>query len=154
MTEPTWEFEHAVECNAPREFCWNFWTNIDNWDDPPATFHLEGRFEDGSQITTELPGQTLQSVIRDLKEGREATIELQLPNAVFSFHWRFDELAQERTLIRQRLVLSGEDAESFVAQASVMGQTAPDGVKKLVDAMERARSLVVERQPLPIAGAF
>ena len=139
VTEPAWEFFHSVECNAPREFCWNYWTDIANWDDPPATFHLEGLFADGSRITTQLPGQTLHSVIRDVEEGRAATIELELPNAVFCFHWRFDDLEGERTRISQRLVLSGEDAELFVDQARVMGQTAPDGVKKLVEAMERAR---------------
>jgi len=139
MTEPAWEFSHSVECNAPLEFCWNYWTNIANWDDPPATFLLEGPFADGSRITTELLGQTLHSVIRDVEEGCAATIELELPNAVFCFHWRFDDLEGERTRICRRLVLSGEDAELFVDQARVMGQTAPDGVKKLIEAIERAR---------------
>ena len=139
MSEPAWEFEHFVECNAPREFCWSYWTDIANWDDPPARFCLEGPFADGARITTELPGQTLVSVIRGVKEGRAATIELQLPNAVFTFHWRFDDLPGERTRISQRLVLSGEGAGLFVDEAKVMGQTAPDGVKRLVEAMERAR---------------
>ena len=138
-TEPAWEFEQSVECSAPREFCWGYWTNIANWDDPPARFHMEGPFADGSRITTELPGQTLHSVIRDVEEGHAATIELALPNAVFCFHWRFDDLPEERTRISQRLVLSGEDAGLFVDQAKVMGQTAPDGLKRLVEAMERAR---------------
>ncbi len=68
MTEPAWEFEHSIECNAPREFCWGYWTNIANWDDPPARFHLEGPFANGSRTTTELPGQTLHSVIRDVED--------------------------------------------------------------------------------------
>jgi len=133
-----WEFEHSVVCHAPREFCWNYWTDIANWDDPPARFSMERPFADGSQIMTELPGQTLVSVIRDVEEGRAATIELGLPNAVFCFYWRFDDLDRERTRISQRLELSGEDAGLFVEQAKVMRETAPDGVKKLVRLMERA----------------
>lgn len=139
MSKPAWEFEHSVECNAPREFCWSYWTNIANWDDPPATFSLEGPFEDGSRITTELPGQTLVSVIRNVETGHAATIELELPNANFCFHWRFEDLPEGRTRIHQRLALSGEDAGLFVDQAKVMGQTAPDGVKRLVEAMKRTR---------------
>jgi hypothetical protein len=139
MTEPAWEFSHSVECNAPREFCWSYWTDIANWDDPPARFRLEGPFADGSHITTELPGQTLHSVIRDVEEGHAATIELELPNAVFCFHWRFDDLPGERTRLSERLVLSGEDAGLFVDEARVLRQTAPDGMKRLVEAMERAR---------------
>src|SRR5215471_12007074 len=92
--EPAWEFCHSAECDAPREFCWSYWTNIANWDDPPARFRLDGPFAVGSRLTTELPGQTLSSVIRDLKAEREATLELQLPNAIFSFHWRFEDLPE------------------------------------------------------------
>src|ERR1700759_1829458 len=97
--ETVWEFSHSIECNAPREFCWSYWTNIDNWDDPPAKFGLEGKFEDGSRIVTELPEQTLISVIRDVREERAAVIEISLPSAYFRFHWNFDDLEGERTLI-------------------------------------------------------
>jgi hypothetical protein len=138
VVKANWEFEHFAECNAPRQFCWSYWTDITNWDDPPASFSLEGPFADGSRITTELPGQTLVSVIRDVREGRAATIEVGLPNALFSFHWSFDDLEGKRTRISQRLVLSGEDAAIFLDQAKVMGKNAPEGVKKLIAAMERA----------------
>src|SRR5215475_356286 len=102
--EPAWEFSHSVECNAPREFCWEYWTDVVNWDDPPARFRIDGPFEDGARITTELPGQTLHSVIRGVEAGRAATIELGLPNAAFCFHWRFEDLEDKRTRISQRLV--------------------------------------------------
>jgi hypothetical protein len=139
MTEAIWEFNHSVECRAPRRFCWEYWTDVAKWDDPPARFTIDGPFQNGARIRTELPGQTLVSVVRGVEEGRAATIELELPNAVFCFHWSFDDLdGRERTLIHQRLELSGEGAGVFVEQAKVMGKTAPDGVKKLVGAMERA----------------
>ena len=138
IPEPAWEFQYSVECNAPRYFAWSYWTNIANWNDPPATFHLDGPFDVGSRLTTYLPDQSLQSVIRDLKAEREATIEMQLPNAIFWFQWKFEDISEQRTRITQRLVLSGANAKSFVAQASGLEQTAPDGMKKLAAAIERA----------------
>ncbi|WP_047491359.1 hypothetical protein [Terriglobus sp. TAA 43] len=138
--EAVWEFYHSMECNAPREFCWNYWTNIANWDDPPARFRLEGKFEEGSQIITELPEQTLMSVIREVRKGRAAIIEVGLPNASFVFDWSFDDLDGERTHITQRLALYGDNAATFLDQAMVMATTAPDGMRKLVAAMELAIS--------------
>lgn len=138
--EAVWEFSHAVECNAPRQFCWNYWTNIANWDDPPAKFRLEGRFESGSRIITELPEQTLVSVIRDVHEERSAVIEVGLPDALFAFYWSFDDLEGGRTRISQRLALYGDNASAFVDQAKLMGENALHGIKKLVTAMETALS--------------
>lgn len=134
---PVWQFQHSVDCNAPRQFAWDYWTNIANWNDPPASFHLDGPFDVGSQLTTSLPGQTFHSVIRDVIVGREATIEMQLADAVLSFHWTFEALSQNRTQITQRLALAGSKAGAFVAQASVLEQSTPEGMRKLVAAIER-----------------
>src|SRR6516162_6749678 len=142
MSEPVWEFEYSAECNAPRPFAWRFWTNIANWNDPPAKFDLDGPFEIGARLTTTLPGKTLYSVIRDLQPEREAAIEMQLPDAILSFHWKFEKLAENRTRITQRLVLSGANAKSFVAQATAMEASVPDGMKKVAAAIERAQRLV------------
>ena len=38
MSEAVWEFAHSVECAVPREVAWAYWTNAENWDDPPARF--------------------------------------------------------------------------------------------------------------------
>ncbi len=111
---------------------------------PPAKFDLDGPFEIGARLTTTLPGQTLYSVVRDLQPEREATIEMQLPDAILSFHWKFEKLAENRTRITQRLVLSGANAKSFVAQASAMEASVPDGMKKVVAAIERAQWLIRE----------
>jgi hypothetical protein len=141
IPDPAWQFQTSLDCNASRHFVWSYWTNIANWDDPPATFHLDGPFAVGSRLTTILPGQSFQSVIRDLKPDREATIEMQLPNAILSFHWKFESISEQGTRMTQRLALSGKDAKSFVAQASVLEQTAPEGMKKLAAAMERAHEM-------------
>jgi len=142
MSEPAWEFQYSIECNATHKFAWRFWTNIANWNDPPAKFDLDGPFEIGARLTTTLPGQTLYSVIRDLQPEREAAIEMQLSDAVLSFHWKFEKLGESRTRITQRLVLSGANAKSFVAQASAMEASVPEGMKKVAAAIERAQWLI------------
>jgi hypothetical protein len=139
MSESTWEFRHSVDCNATRGFAWKYWTNVANWDDPPAIFHLAGRFEVGSVLTTVLPGQTWHSVIRDVSLDREATIELQLLDAVLSFNWKFEDLEEDRARITQRLALTGANAKSFVAEVVVFEHSVPDGMNKLASAIERAR---------------
>ena len=144
-SEPVWQFQHSVDCNATRQFAWNYWTNLANWNDPPASFHLDGAFEIGSKLTTTVPSQTLHSVIRDLTADREATIEMQLPDAILSFHWVFEDLCEDRTRITQRLVLSGPNAKSFVAQANMLEQSAPAGMKTVVEAIERVQRLTRER---------
>jgi len=65
--EPAWQFQHSVQCNAPQKFAWSYWTNITNWNDPPAKFALDGPFDVGSRLTTTLPGQTWHSIIRACK---------------------------------------------------------------------------------------
>ena len=141
IKEPVWQFQHSVQCNAPQKFAWGYWTNIANWNDPPAKFVLDGPFDVGSRLTTTLPGQTWHSVIRDRKADHEATIEMQLADTILSFHWQFEELPENRTRITQRRALSGRNAKSFVAQVSIMEQTAPDGMKKLAAAIERAHDM-------------
>ena len=142
MKKPAWGFQHSVECKASREFAWRYWTDIANWHDPPAKFELDGPFDSGSRLTTILPGQTLHSVIRDVKAGREATIEMQLPDAIVSFRWSFEELAKDRVQITQRITLAGRNAKSFVAVASMLEHTAPDGMKKLAAAIERSNGSI------------
>jgi len=44
VTTIAWEMTHAVETNASPAFAWNYWTDVANWDDPPAKFDLDGSF--------------------------------------------------------------------------------------------------------------
>src|SRR5262245_58195184 len=116
-SEPAWQFQYSVECAAPRRFAWSYWTNVANWNDPPATFHLDGPFDVGSTITTNLPDQTLRSVIEKLVADTEAVIEMQLPGACLTFYWKFETISENHTRITQHLALSGPDAYALVAQA-------------------------------------
>ena len=140
MSEPAWEFVHSVDCKATRRFAWSYWTNVANWNDPPAKFHLDGPFEAGSRLTTTLPDQTWHSTIRDVHPDREALIEMQLTDAVLSFHWRFEALAEDRTRITQQLALLGANAKSFVAQVTIFEESVPAGMNKVVAAIERAQT--------------
>jgi hypothetical protein len=143
---PVWEFRHSIECRTTPQFAWEYWANIANWNDPPATFHLDGPFAAGSQLTTSLPGQTWHSVIREVKAGREAIIEMQLPGAALSFYWKFEDLPGNRCRITQHLALRGSGAKPFVGQVAAFEQTAPAGMKKLVDAIERASNTLTRRK--------
>jgi len=137
-TAPAWQFQYSTDCRAPQNFAWRYWTNIANWNDPPATFRLDGPFAAGSQITTNLPDQTLHSVIREVIPDAEAIIDLQLPDAVLTFHWTLERLADDRTRITQRLELSGANANSLLPHSGVLEQTTPGGMKKLAAAIEQA----------------
>ena len=140
LTEPVWQFEYAIDCNATRHFVWDYWTNISNWDDPPAEIRLDGPFAPGSRFTTKLPEQEpLYSVIRSVTAQREATIDLQLPGAILSFCWRFEDLpGGERTKLTQLLTLSGTAAQDFVGQVAIFEDTVPEGMKRLAAAISAA----------------
>lgn len=140
LSEHAWQFEYSTDCRATRQFAWTYWTNISNWNDPPATIELDGPFASGSRLTTRIPGrEPLHSVIRSVIAEREATIEMQLPGAVLSFHWRFDELfSGERTRLTQRLTLTGENAREFVEQVTVFEQTVPEGMRRVAAAISAA----------------
>jgi hypothetical protein len=141
MSKSAWTFEYSIECNTSRQFAWSYWTNISNWNDPPARFELDGPFAIGSRLTTTLPGQIMRSIIRDVQPDRAATIETELPDGVLSFQWNFEDLSENHSRITQRLVLSATNA-ALVAQASLMEQSVPLGMNKLVGAIERAERLL------------
>jgi hypothetical protein len=87
-------------------------------------------------LTTSLPGQILHSVIRDVVASSEATIAMQLDDATLSFRWNFESLTREKTRITQQLILSGPNAGVFAPQARMLERSIPDGMKKLVAAIE------------------
>ena len=140
ILQPVWQFEYSVECQAPADFAWKYWTNIANWSDPPAEFEINGPFAPGSQVTTRIPGQEpLHSTIRDVVPGRAATIEMQLPGAILRFRWRFDDSStSERARLTQRLTLEGEQATPLIEHVSIFERTVPDGMNKIAAAISKA----------------
>jgi hypothetical protein len=61
--EPAWQLEYSVEWDA---IAWSYWTNIDNWADPPARFTLDGAFAAGSQGTTWMPGKLSKYCVAEI----------------------------------------------------------------------------------------
>jgi hypothetical protein len=140
MTNPAWEISHSVETDANPDFAWSYWTNVANWDDPPAEFELNGPFAAGSYGTTKLPGQEpLRWLLREVTAPNAATIEMQLNGATLSFEWRFDGLSDGRTRLTQRVVLRGDKASAYASQVeSTFKANLPDGMNKIARAMAQA----------------
>jgi hypothetical protein len=140
MTTVPWEMTHSVETNASPAFAWNYWTDVANWDDPPAKFALDGPFASGSRGTTRLPEQEpLNWFIREVTPPNAATIEMQLVGATLSFEWRFEGLADGRTRLTQRVVLKGEKAEMYLSQVkATFTANLPDGMNRLATLMANA----------------
>jgi hypothetical protein len=130
-----WKMEHSVETDAAPDVAWKYWTNIENWIDPPAEFELDGPFVEGARGVTRIPGQSpLHWVIREIQAPEKATIETQLDGARLSFEWRFTGLADGRTRLTQRVELRGENATPYVAQLdSILRVTLPEGMRKIAD---------------------
>jgi hypothetical protein len=79
----------------------------------------------------------MHSLIRYVDPGQAATIEMQLPDGTLSFHWPFEDLSKMRTRITQRLALLTTNAD-LVVQASLLVQSVPEGMSKLIAAIEEA----------------
>lgn len=140
MTSPIWEIAHSVETTASPAFAWNFWTDVGNWDDPPAKFELDGPFASGSRGTTRLPGQEpLRWFIAEVTPTSAATIEMSLDGASLSFQWRFEGLPDGRTRLTQRIALQGEKAELYLSQVkAAFTANLPYGMNKMATAMANA----------------
>ncbi len=143
------EITYSVETNASPAFAWHYWTNIANWDDPPAEFELDGPFATGSRGATRLPRQEpVHWFIRDVAPPSAATIEMSLDGAALLFVWRFVGLADERTRLTQRIVLKGEKADMYLSQVkAAFTANLPDGMNKLATAMANADPSHVSPSP-------
>ena len=139
-TTAAWEITHSVVTDASPVFAWQFWTDVANWDDPPARFQLDAPFASGSRGLTHLPGQEpLHWLIRDVTPPTAATIDLSLDGATLSFEWRFVPAADGKTLLTQRIVLTGENANIYVPQVQVaFTANPPHAMNRLALAMANA----------------
>jgi len=137
MTDIALVLEHSSEADVSQAFAWNFRTDIANWNDPPATFLLDGPFADGSRGTTLLPGQEPRVWwIRDVQTGRSFAIEMPLDRATLRFEWHFGAVSDRRTKLTQRIILSGSNAAAYTQQVEAgFGPTLASGMEKLAAAM-------------------
>jgi hypothetical protein len=139
MTDVAWEMTHSVETDADVEFAWKYWSDVRNWDDPPATFELYGPFVEGGQGVTHIPGQpSISWFIREVAPGEGATIEIPADDAAMVFEWRFTGTGEGRTRITQRVMLRGERAETYLAFAKTFETNLPGGMKRMAAAIADA----------------
>ena len=140
MTNIACHIEHSIEAEVSSAFAWNWQTDIENWDDPPAQFQLDGPFAQGAWGTTRLPGQEpIRWQIRDVRPGVSFTIEMLFDRAVLTFEWLFEAMSNRRTRITQRIVLSGDNAAAYAEQVRAgFGSRLPDGMKRIADTLVRA----------------
>jgi hypothetical protein len=139
LSAVAWETRHSIETRATVEFAWRYWTDVSNWDDPPARFEFSGAFVTGARGLTQLPGQPpIEWFVRDVVQGSSATIEIPTDGAVLSFEWKFEAVAEGSTLLAQRIVLRGHDAEKYLGYARVLEENLPLGMKKMASAIEKA----------------
>ena len=142
MNETAWEITHSVDANVSPAFAWAYMTNTANWDDPPATFELDGPFAAGSRGTTRIPGQEPRYWhIREVVPMKSYTFEMPVDGAAISVNWQFAALAERGTRLTQHITLQGENAAMYVApvQAAFGANLAP-GMDRIATAMERAEA--------------
>jgi hypothetical protein len=140
MNDIAYQAEYSVEAPVSPAFAWDWRTDVQNWDDPPAQFQLGGPFAAGSWGTTRLPGQEpLRWQIRDVRPGKSFTIEMPLDRATLSFEWRFEAVSDRRTRLWQRLVLAGDNAAAYADQVrEAFGASLPDGMNRIAAALAAA----------------
>ena len=148
MRDTAWEIKHSVDSHASRPFAWSYMTNLANWDDPPATFELEGPFAVGTRGKTRMPGQELRRwQLVEVNQLESYVLETELDEAVMAFEWRFDEIAGG-TRITQRIVLKGENAAAYVTQvAAAFESNLAAGMSRIVAAIEQAEGRAVQGAP-------
>ena len=136
--------EHSLDVDVDLTFAWKFRTDIAKWNDPPATFQLDGPFATGSRGTTLLPGQEpLSWWIREVQAGRSFAIEMPLDRATFRSEWHFSAISERRTRMTQRIILSGSNAETYTQQVKAgFGATLADGMKRIAMDMVAAERAV------------
>src|SRR5262249_41451570 len=88
VRDPSWEMTHSGETDARVELAWAYWSDVENWDDPPAKFELEGAFAAGARGWTRTPGQpAIAWYVREVTRGVKATIEIPAEGASMWFTW-------------------------------------------------------------------
>jgi hypothetical protein len=144
---------HSIDVDVDQMFAWAFWTNITNWDDPPATFTLNGPFAAGSTGKTLIPGSpSIDWTVLHAHDGR-ATLEIPLEGTALRFAWTFDPLGGSRTRLTQRVTLSGTKAEAYLADTRAAFSRIAGGMARLATGMVAASEReIAQAQRTDIAG--
>jgi hypothetical protein len=109
-----WEASHSVAAEASASFAWSYLTDISNWNDPPATFQLDGPFREGARGATLMPDEEPRAWrIGRVTPGESYVLEMELEGATLSFTWRCEPVSELTCRLTQTITLSGERAASY-----------------------------------------
>lgn len=142
-SEVDWLLDHSEGTSASPAFVWTYWTDVRHWDDPPASFALEGPFQSGSRGTTTLPGQErLQWVLRNVREGDSYQIVSAMPEeARLVCEWSFEPRTEGGTDLRQRIGVAGPGAAAHAeAVRQAFGPTLADGMQRIARLLAEAET--------------
>src|SRR5215472_10525017 len=139
MTTTLWETEYSIEIHAHQAFAWNFMSNVENWDDPPAQFHLDGPFVTGARGYTQMPGQPPQPWrLAEVTPMELYQLEFALLDAALTFTWWF-QACDGGTRLTQRIALTGEKAAEFVSDVQgAFRLNLEPGMKRIAKAIDSA----------------
>ncbi len=123
-------------------FAWEFRTDITTWNDPPATFQIDGPFAEGSCGMTLMPGrEPLAWWIRDVRPGRSFAIEMLLDQATLRFEWHLDAISERRTKLTHRVILAGNNTAAYLKQVEAgFGANLAAGLEKIAQSMVAAEN--------------
>lgn len=138
-----WYFNFSIECAVPREFAWSFWTDVRNWalDADVESVTMEGEFVAGTfGHTISRSTGPIDWRIAEVEPAERAVLEFPAPGAVATFVWTFEDSATG-TRISQEASLSGLEAHKYAkSYGPILEKGIPEGMRKLCEAMEAARS--------------
>ena len=139
---PVWTCERSIEVDVPAAFAWQYMTDVRNWDDPPATFELDGPFADGARGITRMPDQPpLFWTICDIDPGSGYTIVGGgfLEDAELRVRWHFEPVSDRKTRLTQRMELTGANAAAYVeAISQTFGPNLEPGMRRIANSMALA----------------
>jgi hypothetical protein len=133
----TYRLECSVECTVAQEFAWRFWSDVRNWtfDSDIESVELHGPFVSGTRGTTiSKSSGRIEWVLRDVRSGESAVMEIASQGVVARFHLSFDE-SDGGTWITQRVSIEGRNAQEL---GQMLQQGLPDGMKRLAEKMSEA----------------
>ena len=137
-----WTFENSVECAAPRDLAWRYWTHIPNWtlDADVESVEIDGPFVTGAHGATRTRrGERIEWQIVAVIAGSAATIEVPIPGGgAAEFRWTFAE-SGAGTRIMQTLAVRGEQESELVrSMRPALEAGIPEGMRKLCQAIDAA----------------
>jgi len=136
-----WEFEHAVEVDAPAGAAWGFWTRVENWVIDPSVewARLDGAFEAGAVGETKQKGlPPLRWKIVEARAPERGVIEVEMHGATARFALDFEPVSGRASLLRQRITLEGPEAARLSANLGAeFEEGVRTGMRKLADAIAR-----------------